>query len=505
MPQFVSNPTIIEDPNRAGNYLSPKEIQRKGIRIYLSERTIREIFEKFVKKQIEKSYQTGSTSGEEKSIATMTFGLRETAIKVNLKLDHYDIELNHNRNCLVMKFFNQSLQGDITLHVEKAAKLFDWINFGDIINKDYYINFELILSQVVVHIWVIPEAYDIAHFQIHITLENLNLEEQLHYYVLNSDFLTDSLDTFKSLWLSLIEDEIRNNVMKQVSKEITVIVNSIIKEVFKPQYKIPIKEIGGEKVQSDVNIQVDLNIEEFQIKNNFAVTTINGFCINPDKRKQPYFIAPQGYSLPDMSRVSGEDKIVLQISDEVLHSAIMAFLSNDFEHSIPFEDGGCKSITIGHLPEWPSEVAVDREESETGGFNLRIIVSTRITAQLSHKFLPSLKVGLAVKVKLLLNSHKIDIKQVIIEELFDHKMQVLSINMRKQPFVGKIQKYFEDKQMKIDIPLKYRLAAKRYLEGEDIKEIVDSLENEDDPAHQRYSEEQAISLVSYEDFIAIVI
>ena len=417
------------------------KLRKNGVKAYLSRTKCEDVFERYIRKEIEKKYEVHQTSNDIKSIASVQVGLKKLDIIADIKFFSYQIDFDNKADELKFVLRNQQIEGSIVLHIEKQANFI--VNLGDIHNKDYNINFLLLIKQLTIGVKIVPQASGIPQAIINVSLQDFDLVRDLNYHIENTDFLTDLVNLTKALWMGEVGIQITNTLLPQMNQQITKIANEKIAEFFKPTFAYE-----GEK--KDVNVSVDLSVESFELNNNFAILVLNGFINNTVRPRKPYTILPQNHNLPDISKITGEDCVAVQVSDDVIHSAITAYFLNDINIETPMKEGGLKAVIVKHRPEDVPVIGILRDE-DLYGCDLFITLETNFMITAKHSFLPD--VGMGAKVRVKVSNIKIiekpgvedavfltiKISNVEVLEMYDYKMNPMSETMRKSKVTSTIR------------------------------------------------------------------
>lgn len=325
------------------------KMRKHGIRAYLSRAKCEEVFEKHVRKEIEKKYEVHQTSTEEKVVAGITVGLRKLDIVADIKFFSYQLDFDNKADEVKFVLRNQQVEGQVVLHVAKQS----------IHTKDYNMSFVLMIRQLTIGVKIITQESGVPKAVINVSLQDFDLARDLNYNIENTDLLTDMINLTKSLWMGEVNLQINSTLLPQMNEQITKIANEKIAEFFKPTIALE-----GEK--KDINISIDLSVEDFQVNNNFTIIVHNGFVNNTVRPRKPYSILPAGYTLPDISKITAEECAAVQISDDVIHSAITAYFLNDINIETPMKEGGLKAVIVKHRPEDVPIIGILRDEDIFG-------------------------------------------------------------------------------------------------------------------------------------------
>ena len=121
--------------------------------------------------------------------------------------------------------------------------------------------------------------------------------------------------------MSELEKEIKASLLPKMGDHFSNVINEGIKSIH--------KKFTYEGEKKNINLSLNLECEDFEVNNNVVILTLNSFVNNMNKRRKPYSILPQNYTLPDISKMTGEDFAVMKVSDDVIHSGIGAYFLND--------------------------------------------------------------------------------------------------------------------------------------------------------------------------------
>ena len=418
------------------------KVKKRGLKAYMSRSKLEEIFNKFVRQKVEKKYEIHDSSEENKQVAGFKVGLRRTDISIDVKFEKYGVGCDSEKNEVTFTVLDQKVEGKLLLHIEKAAKFI--IDFGkDIINKDYQISFVLNIRTMTIRSSVKPSNEGIPTVEIDIDLPELDLKENLEYNVENSDLLTDTLNLVKGLWMSELEKEIKASLLPKMGDHFSNVINEGIKSVYK-------KEFTYEGEKKNINLSLNLECEDFEVNNNFVILTLNGFVNNINKRRKPYSILSQNYTLPDISKITGEDFAVMEVSDDVIHSAIGAYFLNDISIEREFTEAGCKQIVIMHMPNEPVKSYIGRTD-DIYGSEIFIIIDSRFKISVKHKFFPVVTFGMHIKLRVdnirIVEKEEspellfvaVKISNIEIQEMFSHDMGPMSDTLKKSKIVSTVQ------------------------------------------------------------------
>ena len=420
-------------------YYDETKMDKRGIRAYLSKTKVIEIFEKHIRKLVEKTYAVSDTSNERKSIASFTVGLPKTDLNIDVRFDAYYIDFSESDNTVKLVLRDQQITGRIQLHVDKPAVFL--VNFGgDFINKEYIINFLLVIRQLTFTLRVKPQKDGMPLVLVELSVQEMNLSKDLHYYVENSDVLTNVVTMVKGLWMSELEREIMKELVPKVNQEIAKVINEQVRGVYRTQIDI----------EGDENLRVNLECRQVAVRNEFVVVTLNGFFNNAKKPRKMYSILPQDYALPDISKIIGEDYAVIQVSDDVLHSVVNAYFQNDHVWDQEFTEAGSKRIVIRHGAADHTKIEIHREE-DIYGSELFLMLEAVFSVTVHHSILPDVKINAKIRLKasnLKLVEKQEDnesvfmvyrISHIEILEMYDHKMKPLSEVMKKSKMVSVVK------------------------------------------------------------------
>ena len=140
----------------------------------------------------------------------------------------------------------------------------------------------------------------------------------------------------------------------------------------------------------------------------------------------------------------------MQVSDDVIHSAITAYFLNDINIETPMKEGGLKAVIVKHRPEDVPIIGILRDE-DLYGCDLFITLETNFMITAKHSFLPD--VGMGTKVRVKISNIKIiekpgvedavfltvKISGVEVLEMYDYKMNPMSETMRKSKVTSTIK------------------------------------------------------------------
>lgn len=432
-------------------------LQKRGLKVYLSRSKLEEIFNTYVRQKVEKMYEIHDSSEDTKQVAGFKVGLKKTDISIDVKFEKYGVGCDSENNEVTFTVLDQKVEGTIILHVERAAKFI--IDFGkDFINKDYEISFLLNIRTMTVRGSVKPTSEGMPNVSVEIDLPELDLQKDLQYKVENSDLLTDTLNLVKGLWMSELEKEIKASLLPKVGGHFSKVVNEGIRSIYK-------LEFNHEGEKKNVNLAVNLECEDFEVSNNFVIFTLSGFVNNMHKRRKLYSILHQGYVLPDISRITGEDFAVVQVSDDVIHSAIGAYFLNDISIEREFTEAGCKQMVIQHLPSEPVKSFIGRTD-DIYGSELFVIIESRFKISAKHKFFPAVTFGLHIRlrvddIRVIEKPEQTEhiyvavcISGIEIIEMFNHDMGPMSDTLKKSKIVSTIKEKASQAKVNHEVEIK---------------------------------------------------
>lgn len=422
----------------------PEDLQRirlGGVRAYVSKDKLVEIFNRFLRSQVEKRYEVHERDDKDKDIASVMVGLRETDIVFDANFSTFHVEKEGSKDMLRFAIENQLIVGQIKLHLQKKAEL--GFSSAEIINKTYNIKFNFRLKKLVVGVKLTPgpEGFPLADIQV--SLEQLELSKNLDYQILNPDLLTNVVSMTKGLWLSEVESALKKKLLPQLNSTISKVVNDGIRKFY-------LKEFKYEK--ENITLTVDLQTEGFEVNTDFLVVTLNGFVSNPKKPKKMYSILSQGsgYKIPDLSRIIGSDHAYVQVSDDVIHSGLAAYFLNELSWESAFKEAGCKSMVISHTASEPIKIEIKRED-DCYGAELVMTVQSRFLIKVKHTILPDIGLGAHIRLKVtdikikekpekedsLFVSFKLSNIEIL--EMLDYKMNQMSETLRKSKITATVQ------------------------------------------------------------------
>lgn len=420
--------------------------KKEGVRIYISLRKIKEIFDNKLRQELEKSYQIQDTSDKFTSILKYEIGVTEMDIKCNVKFSCCSITMAEKTNTIDVKLRNQIVNGKLTLEAKKAGKL----------EKKYGIFFTLQIVQMTVMFKVIPQPSGIPYLDINITLQEFDLKKNLTYTVENSDMLSDMVSRYKSLWMGFLEYELKKRLLPEIKEQINKIVNKTTKSVYVLEHIF----------EGEENLKMSLACENFEVRERFAIMTVNGFFNNIKKpRQKSYTIMPEDYSLPDIWKAVGDDYTVIQASDDVLHSIVVSYFQNDLHFENEFTEAGSKSMIIEHNPVNIPIIHIKREKNLFGS-EIYLELETLFTISIVHKILPKVKMGLRIHLRVhnfevldrpddLEKTHvQFIISHIDIKEFFDAKMKPMSEKMKNSKILQSIREKSSKTQNTQEISIK---------------------------------------------------
>lgn len=369
---------------------------RRGTRAYLPKKKIQELIEKGLRPMIEKEYPIHVEKNEVTEVAGFAVGLRELNINLKLSLESYAInflDAEHHGGKLIFILESQQVKGQVKIHVDKKMEIV--VNMGDIINKDYVIDFSFILQRLVVEAEFRAEN-GLPRAQLKVMIEDLELERDLKFIIENSDLITGAITLFKPVWMPLVEHELKNKVLPKLDDEVT----KAVKELIEKHYK-PVVDIEG-----PLNLQIDVTVHEILVRRDFLILTIDGHFNNSKNGRDMDQVANPTFDMPKiLDTLSGED-IALQISDDNLYTLIYAILQNKVDIEVDIDKLLCNNIVLYREPNYSAVIAILRKkEDNTEGSaaqNLGIRIAFEIFAKVTVdlKPLPDFDVRLKVKSEL---------------------------------------------------------------------------------------------------------
>ena len=196
--------------------------------------------ETHLRSDIEQPITVTNDSNEVEEVASVKFGVKKISIYFTVKLDNYELDLKGREDAIVFKIRDQQVSGQLILHVEKAANLI--VNLGDIINKDYVIDFAVLIKELTVAVTAVPTHDGIPQLAVGLCLSSFDLSKDMKYNIHNEDVLTKIIDLTQSGWMPLVQRQIDRDLLDKLVLNITTIINKKLKSLYITEFALPTKD-----------------------------------------------------------------------------------------------------------------------------------------------------------------------------------------------------------------------------------------------------------------------
>lgn len=214
------------------------KVVRRGTRAYIPKKKLQDIVERGVRPLVEKEYSFHIEKNDVQSVGGFQVGLRELTIELHLSLAKYALNFLQSENDsgrLVFLLEDQMVKGQVKVHVDKQLDLL--VTQTELINKDYIIDFALLITKLIVEVDLKATKDGVPQIGLKLSLENLDLANNLKFDVENKDILTSLIDLLKGVWLPIVEGVLMESLLPKANEEITKTINdTLIKEFKRDSY-----------------------------------------------------------------------------------------------------------------------------------------------------------------------------------------------------------------------------------------------------------------------------
>ena len=368
------------------------KVVRRGTRAYIPKKKLQDIVERGVRPLVEKEYSFHIEKNDVQSVGGFQVGLRELTIELHLSLAKYALNFLQSENDsgkLVFLLEDQMVKGQVKVHVDKQLDLL--VTQTELINKDYIIDFALLITKLIVEVDLKATKDGVPQIGLKLSLENLDLANNLKFDVENKDILTSLIDLLKGVWLPIVEGVLMESLLPKANEEITKTINDTLIKEFKRE--IPI--------EGPLCIQIDLTIHEILIGENFIILTIDGHFNNFKNPRDMDQVAHPTFDMPKIIDELRDDEIAVQISYDNVYTLIYAILQNRVDIQIDVDKSICNSVTVYREPNYSAVIALLPQKEDNTKGEKTTTVGIKVDAEIFSKITVDLKPlpDFSVKVK----------------------------------------------------------------------------------------------------------
>ena len=340
---------------------------------------------------IAKQYTHHIESNEVKSVAGFAIGLRELDVLLDLKLDTYAlnfINCQEDAGKVIFLLENQMVKGKVKLHIDRDIEMI--VKIGTLVNKDYIIDFSFLIHKLIVEVKFKANKDGTPDIELKVSLEDLQLTNDLKFDIENGDLITDVISYLKDLWLPQVESIVLKDLFPKINSEVGGIINQQIAENFKKKINFDDK----------LKLQIDVTCHDLSVHNDYLIATIDGHINNYENPRNMDEVAFPTYDMPqiDTSMLQPQE-IALQLSYDNIYTMIYAALQNKIDFQIDVDKAICNSITIFREPNYSAVITLLRATEDEGGKDIGLHIGTEmfLKVKVNLNGLPDFDIKVKVK------------------------------------------------------------------------------------------------------------
>jgi hypothetical protein len=310
------------------------------------------------------------------------------------QLQNGDIELVPSapgQITLVLK--DEYIQGRMWAHSEKRSKVVSSEN--EMERRDFRAELAVKVEQIRLDVRVLSTVQGVPQVWITPTKGQLNLDKDVFTDLSREDISLEVIDTLRSQWKDLAVRDFQDTILPNFCMHMNEVVNSLLKSTFTHKTEL----------STSFSLFINTEARAFSISNHAIRLIFNGDVFNSKfKDRIPADCpTPQEVPLPileDLSQDLQEDRIYLQMGDDVLQRAFRVWLYNDLRYYQELQNRKVlKGIELERHPHFFSELKLMKADSSQGPEikELTLGVQMDFAISVEQKLIPDVSMGVRLR------------------------------------------------------------------------------------------------------------